>query len=49
MESDNEVQLLDPDTMAPLDLKKPKGFVRKGDQVRLVKTRLGAYALSDEW
>ncbi len=49
METDKEVQVLDPETMLPLDLRKPSGFVRKGEQVRLVKTRLGVYVLSDSW
>ncbi len=49
MERDSDLQVLDPDTMTPLDLTKPGGFVREGDQVRLVKTRLGAYVLSDSW
>jgi len=49
MESDAEIQVLDPDTMSPRDLRKPKGFVREGENVRVVKTRLGVYALSDSW
>lgn len=49
METASEVQVLDPDSMTPLDLRKPTRFVREGDQVRLVKTRLGAYVLSDSW
>ncbi len=49
METDKEVQVLDPETMVPLDLRKPVGFVRKGELVRLAKTRLGAYVLSDSW
>jgi nonsense-mediated mRNA decay protein 3 len=49
METGSDVQVLDPDTMTPLDLRKPQDFERKGDQVRLVKTRLGAYVLSDGW
>lgn len=49
METGSEVQVLDPETMSPLDLRKPAGFVREGDQIRLVKTRLGAYVLSDSW
>lgn len=49
METDSDIQVLDPDTMKPLDLRKPGGFVREGEQIRLVKTRLGAYALSDSW
>lgn len=49
METDAELQVLDPDTMATLELRKPQGFVRKGDTIRLVKTRLGAYVLSDAW
>ncbi|MBE0517964.1 MAG: hypothetical protein IH630_01905 [Thermoplasmata archaeon] len=49
IETDKEVQVLDPETMIPLDLRKPVGFVREGEQVRLVKTRLGVYVLSDSW
>ena len=49
METDSDVQVLDPDSMTPLDLRKPQGFVRKGEQIRLAKTRLGAYVLSDSW
>lgn len=49
METDSDVQVLDPDSMTPLDLRKPQGFVRNGEQIRLVKTRLGAYVLSDSW
>jgi len=49
METDTDVQVLDPDTMTPVDLRKPSGFTRDGDQVRVVKTRLGAYVLSDSW
>lgn len=48
-ETDREVQVLDPDTMMPLDLRKPAGFRRDGEQVRLAKTKLGAYVLSDSW
>lgn len=49
METPSEVQVLDPDTMSPTDLRKPDGFVRDQEQVRLVKTSLGAYVLSDSW
>lgn len=48
-ESDREIQVLDPETMVTLDVKKPKGFSRKGEQVRLVKTKVGAFVLSDSW
>jgi nonsense-mediated mRNA decay protein 3 len=48
-EKDNELQVLDPETMKPLEVRKPRGFSRKGQQVRLVKTKLGAYVLSDSW
>lgn len=48
-EKDRELQVLDPDTMKPLEVRKPGHFSRKGDQVRLVKTKLGAYVLSDSW
>ncbi len=49
VETGTEVQVLDPEGMTPLELTKPQGFVRNGEQVRLVKTRLGAYVLSDSW
>jgi nonsense-mediated mRNA decay protein 3 len=49
MENDDEIQVLDPATMSPVDLRKPKGFVRSGDQVRVAKTNLGTYVLSDSW
>jgi nonsense-mediated mRNA decay protein 3 len=49
METASEVQVLDPETMSPLDLRKPQGFVRNQEQIRLAKTRLGAYVLSDSW
>jgi len=49
METDVDVQVLDPESMTPLDLRKPQGYVRKGDQIRLAKTRLGVYVLSDSW
>jgi nonsense-mediated mRNA decay protein 3 len=49
MEGDAEIQVLDPVTMSPIDLRKPKGFVRNGDQIRVVKTNLGTYVLSDGW
>lgn len=48
-ESDREIQVVDPDSMAAIEVRKPKGFSRKGEQVRLVKTRLGTYVLSDSW
>ena len=49
METDADVQVLDPESMTPLELRKPQGYVRNGEQIRLVKTRLGAYVLSDSW
>jgi nonsense-mediated mRNA decay protein 3 len=49
MESDSEVQVLDPVSMSPIDLRKPRGFSREGEQVRIVKTNIGTYALSDSW
>lgn len=49
MEDDAEVQILDPVSMSPVDLRKPRGFSRSGDQVRVVKTNLGTYVLSDSW
>lgn len=48
-ESKHELQILDPETMQPLDVKKPSGFRRDGEQVRLVKTKFGAFVLSDSW
>jgi len=48
-ESDSEIQVLNPEGMTPLDLKKPANFERKGEHIRLVKTRLGTYPLSDSW
>jgi nonsense-mediated mRNA decay protein 3 len=48
-ESASELQVLDPDTMAQVDLRKPAGFSRTSDHVRLAKTRLGTYPLSDSW
>jgi nonsense-mediated mRNA decay protein 3 len=48
-ESPRELQVLDPDANAPVELKKPGGFSRKGEQVRLVKTKRGTYVLSDSW
>jgi len=49
IESEREIQIIDPDTMSAVDVRKPRGFSRKGDQVRFVKTRLGTYVLSDSW
>ena len=48
-ESKDELQLLDPETMKTVDVRKPNGFSRKGEQVRLVKTKAGAFVLSDSW
>jgi nonsense-mediated mRNA decay protein 3 len=48
-ESDRELQVLDPETLGQMDLAKPQGFRREGEQVRLAKTKLGAFALSDSW
>ncbi|OGD45847.1 MAG: hypothetical protein A3K76_01860 [Euryarchaeota archaeon RBG_13_57_23] len=48
-EKERELQVLDPETMKPLEVRKPRGFSRKGDQTRLVKTKLGTYVLSDSW
>lgn len=45
----DELQVLDPETMRTLDVRKPPGFSRKGEQVRLVKTNAGAFLLSDSW
>lgn len=49
MDSKDELQVLDPETMSTVDVKKPAGFSRKGEQIRLVKTKLGAFVLSDSW
>jgi len=49
MEGDAEIQILDPVTMSPVDLRKPKGFARDGDKIRVVKTNLGTYLMSDGW
>lgn len=48
-ESEREIQVLDPETDAPLELIKPGAFSRKGEQIRLAKTRRGKYVLSDSW
>jgi nonsense-mediated mRNA decay protein 3 len=48
-EKANELQVLDPETNTPVDVRKPVGFSRKGEQVRIVKTKLGTFALSDSW
>ena len=45
----DELQVLDPVTMKTLDVRKPPGFSRKGEQVRLVKTNDGPFILSDSW
>lgn len=49
LEKEHELEILDPETMSPVDVRKPGGFSRKGEQVRLVKTNLGTYVLSDGW
>ena len=48
-ESPKEMQVLDPETMMTVDVRKPAGFVRTGEQIRLVKTNLGVFVLSDSW
>jgi NMD protein affecting ribosome stability and mRNA decay len=48
-EKESELQILDPETNTPVDLRKPIGFSRKGEQVRIVKTKLGTFAISDSW
>lgn len=48
-DSEREIQVLDPETNAPLELRKPGSFSRKGEQIRLVKTKHGAHVLSDSW
>lgn len=49
LETEHDIQVLDPVTMATLELRKPKEFSRRGEQVRIIKTNLGTYALSDDW
>ena len=49
MENKGEMQVLDPETMQVLDVKLPPGFQRKGEQVRVAKTKLGPFVLSDDW
>jgi nonsense-mediated mRNA decay protein 3 len=48
-ERGEELQILDPETMKTLDVRKPQGFSRKGEQIRLVKTNKGTFVLSDSW
>jgi nonsense-mediated mRNA decay protein 3 len=48
-ETKDEIQVLDTDTMKTLDVRKPNGFSREGEQVRLVKTKAGTFVLSDSW
>ncbi len=48
-EKGRELQVLDPDTMAVLVLLAPPGFKRTGEQIRLARTKLGAFAISDDW
>lgn len=48
-ESKDELQVLDPETLKTIDVRKPGGFSRKGEQVRLVKAKDGAFVLSDSW
>ena len=45
----DELQVLDPETLKTLDVRKPPGFSRKGEHVRLVKTKAGTFVLSDSW
>ena len=49
VQKEGELQVLDPDTMAVVDVKTPPGFERRGDQIRLTKTKLGTYVISDGW
>jgi nonsense-mediated mRNA decay protein 3 len=49
VDTGNELQVLDPETLKTLDVRKPPGFSRKGEQVRLVKTNAGPFILSDSW
>jgi len=48
-ETQNELQVLDPETMESVQVRKYPGFSRKGERVRLVKTKLGPFVLSDSW
>ena len=48
-EDDAELQVLDPESMEPVDVLRPKGFERNGEQVRFVRTNIGRYVLSDGW
>jgi len=48
-ESEREIQVLDPETNTAVELLKPASFSRKGEQIRLVKTKRGAHVLSDSW
>jgi nonsense-mediated mRNA decay protein 3 len=48
-DSSDELQVLDPETMKTIEVRKPPGFSRKGEQVRLVKTKAGPFILSDSW
>ena len=49
MENEGELQILDPETMEAVDVVKPKGFERKGEQIRLARTSAGMHVLSDGW
>lgn len=46
-ETDKELQLLDPETMEAIQVRKYPGYSRKSDSARLVKTRLGQFVVSD--
>jgi nonsense-mediated mRNA decay protein 3 len=46
-ETESELQVLDPETNKTVEVRKPVGFSRKGDHVRIVKTKLGTFAISD--
>jgi nonsense-mediated mRNA decay protein 3 len=48
-ESKDELQVLDPESMRTVDVRKPGGFSHKGDRVRLVKAKDGYYVLGDDW
>ncbi len=48
-ESKDELQVLDPESMQTVDVRKPNGFSRSGDHIRLVKAKDGYFALSDSW
>lgn len=48
-ETKGELQVLDPETMESVQVRKYPGFSRKEEHVRFVKTKLGPFLLSDSW